>query len=158
MDKVLDKPGARDSGTELGYLSRDISFLTRAVRAHLRTEGAHLREEFGAQPGEIAIINLIAINPGITQNEVAATVVLKKSAVTRVIHSLEERNLVSRTRVRRDKRFNALNLTEAGEAKVKSLKARMDQLHQRWLAGFSDVERDLLFDFLHRIVANLTRT
>lgn len=140
------------NGIAIGELSRDLAFLTRTIRARMRPAIGELRQEFGVVPGDIGVLRIIGLNPGISQNDLAATVVIKKSAVTKVVRDLMERGLISRQRVRHDKRYNALRLTADGEALVQTLKARVHALYDEWLVGFSPEEQDMLFDLLGRLV------
>lgn len=145
----------QNEGVALGPLKENLPFLTRALRAYIRVENADFFANFEAEQGEIAVISLIGLNPGISQNEVAATLVLKKSAVTKVIKGLEERGFVQREKVKADKRFNALTLTASGDAKFKRINARMEEQHGALLAPFSEDERAQLFGLLNRLHAHL---
>lgn len=66
----------------LGPLARDLSFATRALRAHLRGHNVRVFEEHDVPQGGIALISLIGLNPGVSQKDLAGAVVLKKSALT----------------------------------------------------------------------------
>lgn len=149
-----DKPPV--SEVELGYLGEDLPYLTRVLRACIRAETALFYKDFGTEHGDIAIINLIGINPGISQNDLAAAVVLKKSAVTKVIKSLENRGLVERRKVSSDKRYNALTLTEKGEEKRRQLRDGMQAQHQALLSVFSREEQQQLLSQLRRLSDHLT--
>lgn len=148
-----DKPPQRS--VELDYLGEDLPYLTRVLRACVRAENAAFYKDFGTEHGDIAIINLIGINPGISQNDLAAAVVLKKSAVTKVIKHLEERGLVERRKVSTDKRYNALTLTRKGEEKRARLREGMQFQNDALFAGFSDSERTEFFGQLRRLCENL---
>ncbi|MFZ2102646.1 MAG: MarR family winged helix-turn-helix transcriptional regulator [Oricola sp.] len=149
-----DKPPL--SGLELDYLGEDLPYLTRVLRACIRAENAVFYKDFDTEPGDIAIINLIGINPGISQNDLAAAVVLKKSAVTKVIKHLEQRGLVQRRKVSSDKRYNALSLTEKGEEKRHKLREGMQKQHDALLAPFSPEERAQMFEHLRRLCDHLS--
>ncbi|UYQ72066.1 MarR family winged helix-turn-helix transcriptional regulator [Pelagibacterium flavum] len=142
-------------GVNLGALRQNLPFLTRALRAYIRAENAAFFADFETEQGEIAVISLIGLNPTISQNEVAATLVLKKSAVTKVIKGLEERGLVQREKVEADKRFNALTLTRTGRAKYAQINARMADQHDALLTPFDAQERTELFDLLNRLHQHL---
>lgn len=148
-----DKPPLR--GIELGYLGEDLPYLTRVLRACIRAENAAFYKDFGTEHGDIAIINLIGINPGISQNDLAAAVVLKKSAVTKVIKHLEERGLVERRKVSTDKRFNSLTLTKKGEEKRLQLREGMKAQNDALLSIFTDEERAEFYGQLQRLCEHL---
>lgn len=140
---------------DIGYLAVDLPFLTRTLRAQIRAETISAYSDLELELGEIAIINLIGINPGISQNDLAAAVVLKKSAVTKLVKSLEERGLVARNKVAGDKRYNALTLTGAGEEKRGRLRQRMQRQHEDIMGIFSPREQQQLFGMLNRLAEHL---
>ena len=144
-----------DRRTELGHLRDNLPFLTRALRAYIRSENAVFFGDFQSEQGEIAVLSVIGLNPGISQNEVAAALVLKKSAVTKLIKGLEDRQLVERRKGETDKRFNALTLTPDGQVKYERITLRMAEQHAALLEPLSDQERLELFDYLNRLHAHL---
>lgn len=136
---------------ELGHLAEDISFVTRVLRAHIRARNAEFYRENDVASGGVALLCLIGLNPGISQNALAAAVVLKKSAVTKVISGMEEHGLVTRAKTRTDRRYNALHLTERGEAEWTRLRGEMRRQQDRLLAPLGDAERETLFALLGRL-------
>ena len=155
MSRDEDAGAPATSTIDVGYLAKDLPFLTRTLRAHVRAETALAYRDFELEPGEIAVINLIGINPGISQNDLAAAVVLKKSAVTKLVKSLEERRLVARTKVKADKRYNALTLTRLGEEERTRMRQRMAEQHEALMGIFSAKEQEQLFDLLNRLSEHL---
>src|SRR5690606_26458547 len=103
---------------------------------------------------EIAILNLVSINPGLSQNALAAMLVMKKSAITKAVNSLERRGLIAR-RKGEDRRFNAVSLTPAGDAKVAQFRERMARQHAVLFEGFSEGEETVFFERLQRILSRL---
>lgn len=150
-----ESPEQRADGVFLGPLRESLPFLTRALRAYIRAENAEFYTDFAAEQGEIVVISVIGLNPGISQNELAATLVFKKSAVTKLVKDMEDRGLVERAKVASDKRFNALKLTPAGEAKYRRINERMSQQQSAFLEPFSETERIQLFAFLNRLHTHL---
>jgi DNA-binding MarR family transcriptional regulator len=138
----------------LGYLGRDFPFMLRSLRGYIRAATTQTFTGLETEPGEIAILNLVAINPGLSQNALAAMLVLKKSAVTKAVHSLEARGLIGR-RKGEDRRFNALTLTEAGVKKVTAMRERMAAQHDILFADTPAAEQDAFFEQLRRILARL---
>ena len=150
--------GSRDQrmeGVFLGPLLESLPFLTRALRAYIRAENAEFYTDFAAEQGEIVVLSVIGLNPGISQNDLAATLVFKKSAVTKLVKDLEDRGLVERTKVAADKRFNALTLTSTGNAKYRRISDRMASQQADFLEPFSEAERSQLFGYLNRLYAHL---
>jgi DNA-binding MarR family transcriptional regulator len=136
---------------ELGPLASNLPFLSRVMRAYIRVENAEVYRHLDFQPGEIVLLNLIAINPGVSQQQLADAVVIKKSAVTMILKGLEQRGLVERRKVSSDRRYNALALTANGLSAVDRLRVEMDLQHAALTACFSDAERQDLFAKLNRL-------
>lgn len=143
-------------GVELADLGEDIAFLTRTLRAHLRAEVNALRAELGIEPGEIGVLRLIGLNPGISQNQLADVVVIKKSAVTKIVGELVGKGLITREQSRTDRRYNALTLTPRGEEQVARVKVRVDALYGELFTGFSAEEKAALFAGLRKLIGNLS--
>ena len=152
----MDDEGKADAPfpVDLGYLGRDFPFMLRSLRGYIRNATAESFAGLDTEPGDIAILNLIAINPGVSQNALASMLVLKKSAVTKAVNSLERRGLISR-RKGEDRRFNAVSLSPTGEAKVAQLRQRMARQHALLFEGFSEGEEAVFFERLRRILARL---
>lgn len=141
-----------------GWLAQDLPFLTRSLRYLLRAEGESLRQEFGLENGDIGVLAVVAANPGVTQNDLAASLVLKKSAVTRVVQRLEERGLLSRRRSPQDRRANLLTLTEAGATLTEAVHRASAARHAGWFAGIGPTEQAQFLDVLFRLVDRLAET
>ncbi|MBF9030951.1 MarR family transcriptional regulator [Rhodobacterales bacterium HKCCE3408] len=140
---------------ELGWLARDLPFLTRTLRFLLRADSDEMRHELGLEPGEIGILAMIGHNPGISQNGLAGSLVLKKSAVTKIVQALEKRGLIERTRSETDRRWNELNLTKDGEAMAEQMRVAAIRRHDDWFDGIPEAERRIFFDVLFGIVEKL---
>lgn len=136
----------------LGHLAQDIAFVSRTLRAHINAAN---ERRFNMPSGHIALLNLIALNPGISQNDLAAAVVVKKSAVAKAINDLETRGLVAREKTGTDKRFNELVLTAEGTAQTEGLRGQMVMHTDRILAPLSSAERAMLFELLNKVTAGL---
>ena len=145
----------RTGSVELGPLRENLPFLTRAIRAYIRGENTEFYAEFQAEQGEIAILCLIGLNPSISQNDLAATLVFKKSAITKLVKELEARGVIRRSKNDHDKRFNTLELTEEGQARYERFRERVALQHEAFLEPFSQKEREEFFSYLNRLHAHL---
>ncbi|HMQ42379.1 MAG TPA: MarR family winged helix-turn-helix transcriptional regulator [Paracoccus sp. (in: a-proteobacteria)] len=136
----------------LGYLSRDLTFMTRVLRAHVRWANTNGGDENSALGSDAAVLSVIGLNPGISQNDLASAVVLKKSAVTKLVSDMEVEGFVIRQKPETDRRYNALRLTAAGHAKWQLLQREMHARQEALLAPLDGRERDKLFELLGRLV------
>lgn len=150
-----DKPPSRK--VELGYLGTDLAFMSRVLRAHISQANADLYQQQKVEIGSVAILNLIGINPGISQNELASAVVVKKSAVTKIVSELEAQGLIERVKSNTDKRFNALHLTPAGAQKRDGMRIQMDAIEDTLMEPLTSIERDILFSMLGKIIDHMAK-
>jgi DNA-binding MarR family transcriptional regulator len=141
-----------------GWLRQDLNFLTRSLRYLLAPHGVALRKAAGLEAGEIGILAVVGLNPGISQNDLAASVVLKKSAVTRIVQALERRGLLQRMRSNIDRRANRLNLTPAGQTVIEQVRRATQDQHRRWLAPIPAEKQAVFFEVLADLVEHLAET
>jgi DNA-binding MarR family transcriptional regulator len=145
------------SGTEvdLGPLGRDLPFMIRNIQVLLRPEGEAIRNALGIEHGSIGVLSIVWLNPGISQNDLAASLAMKKSAIAKLVKLLEEQKLVSRKRISADRRFNALTLTSEGHLLVAEIRRLTDALNARLLEGTEEADRGAFFRVLARLFARL---
>lgn len=157
-DPNPDNPNFRlRSGSVIraGWLRNDLPFLNRSLRFLLGAQGDALRSIAALESGDIGVLAVIAGNPGISQNDLAASLVLKKSAVTRVVQRLEKRGLIERRRSETDRRANCLALTHEGSVLAEKLRQATQARHDAWFRDIPDAEREVFFSVLWRLVARL---
>jgi DNA-binding MarR family transcriptional regulator len=150
-----EEQDSTQQGIVLGPLRENLPFLTRALRAYIRAENAEFYEALDAEQGEIVVLSVIKLNPGMSQNELAAALVFKKSAVTKLIKDLEARGLVERAKSATDKRFNALQLTGEGQRRYRQISDLIASQNAAFLEPFSADERAQLFGYLNRLHVHL---
>ena len=75
-----------DSAPHLGHLKEDLSFVSRILRARIASSNESFFADHQVAGGEVAVLNLIGINPGLAQKELAQLVVLRKSALTKLVN------------------------------------------------------------------------
>lgn len=79
---------------------------------------------------------------------------LDPGAMTRALHRLEAKGLVTRLRSQQDRRVVKLALTEAGRAAAASVPPVLAEVLNAHLAGFSHAEWRTLIHLLQRLAAN----
>lgn len=140
------------TSTTLGHLSEDISFVSRILRTKILARNEPFFSTHNVAGGEVAVLNLIELNPGLTQKQLAQMVVLRKSALTKLVNELEKAGLIERRKEDADKRLNALHLTPEGTARLSRLRPDMARLQAELLAPLSAAERAMLFELLWRLI------
>ncbi|WBU57640.1 MarR family winged helix-turn-helix transcriptional regulator [Paracoccus sediminicola] len=157
MSKIDENAYLLD-GIELGFLARDLSFLSRVLRAHVRNLNADFYREHDPISGSVALLSLIGLNPGISQNDLAAAVVLKKSAVTKIVSRMESEGFVIRDKPKSDRRYNALRLSREGEMRWNDLRNEIRNQQETLLEPLGQRDRDKLFSLLGRLVTHYADT
>ena len=136
---------------ELGRLDAHVGFRLR------RTQRVIARAFFAAagdrtvRTGLSASLALIANHPGISQNDLARTVVMDKSVTVQIVDTLENQGLVVRKRAPADRRRHALFITAAGEVYLNELLAIANAVRDKILTRVSEEEMAVLNDILDRI-------
>jgi len=149
---TMQTQGDEEQAPTLGHLSEDIAFVTRILRARILEHNESFFAEHRVAGGEVAVLNLIALNPGLSQKALSTAVVLRKSALTKLVNELERSGLIERRKEGTDKRLNALYLTEDGAERVARMRPDMARLQEDLLAPLSPGERAMLFELLWRMI------
>ncbi|SPF78199.1 MarR family winged helix-turn-helix transcriptional regulator [Pseudoprimorskyibacter insulae] len=147
-----------DARVRLGPLAQDLPFMVRNLQALLRPKGQAIRDKLDVEAGVIGVMSIIWLNPGVSQNDLAASVTLKKSAVTKLVKALEARGLLERRRQDSDRRLNALTLTAEGEALVAQVRADINVVHAELFEGVPQADQDTFFRVMGLLIDRLAPT
>ena len=139
-------------------LDRSVLFLTTAF-ANKLSKGAsrRLKAALGIGLTEWRVVCNLGAEPGLSAGRIAEISGVDKSVISRAVTELERQGLISGSAEEGPGRQTALRLTKAGQALHDKGVRRADGREERLLVGFSDADRDQLFDFLKRLNANLER-
>nr|WP_272490824.1 MarR family winged helix-turn-helix transcriptional regulator [Mesobacterium pallidum] len=129
--------------------------MVRNLNAMLRSFGAAIRGPLSLESGSIGILSLVWVNPGISQNDLAENLAMKKSAIAKLVKSLEAQGLIERQRVSGDRRMNSITLTSDGHKMVASIRELSVPLNQALLDGIAEEEREVFFRVLGKLHAGL---
>ena len=135
-------------------MARDMPFMMRTLQALMRPEGQAIRSEVDLPPGAIGVLAVIWLNPGISQNELAGAVALKKSAVTKLVTDLEARGILVRERVSQDRRMNALTLSHEGQVLIGRIRRLTQAWNDRLFSDVASADRETFFRVLETILAS----
>ena len=147
---------AGEPGVDLGNLAGSLSF-------HMKRTDALVFQHFSRRiprhrlvRGEVAILKLVAANPGLHQDAVRRAAGLDKSTISAAIAKLKDRRLLEQ-RGTHDKRVRRLHLTAAGRAFVKRIEPLVE-LHEIEIAsGLTPDEREQLIGLLDRVFQTVSR-
>jgi DNA-binding MarR family transcriptional regulator len=112
---------------------------------------------FGVGINEWRMLSLLAIEPGLTAQQICQALELDKAAASRSVRVLEKSGLVDALPSPQARRSKLLNLTAKGldlQARILSLALDREQL---LLAGISPEEKCQIIGLLGRMVGNLSR-
>src|SRR3981081_1639230 len=99
------------------------AFLLAQLGAHASGQFAKRLEPLGFTPAHAGIFRIIAANPGLSQQELAAKLGMYASRLVAVIDDLETRGLIERQPSNTDRRLYALHLTKSGREQLSAIGA-----------------------------------
>ena len=105
----------------------------------------------GGAVAMFAILDAVAVEPGLSQREIADRIAVEGPAVTRQLDHLEAEGLVTRQRDAEDRRILHVTLTPAGWARYATLGPLVSAYEQTLLNPFSPDEIAVIGRFLHHI-------
>lgn len=122
----------------LGYNLKRAYMLVQADFRETLGEGGLTSRVFSA-------LSLVVENPNITQSELARILRIERSGLVAIVDQLEERELLSRSSVRGDRRVYALAPTAKG---IETFKDTLEAVHQHEKRLFSPLSRQEQADLL----------
>jgi DNA-binding MarR family transcriptional regulator len=155
-EPVAERVRSNADPIDYGPLGDWVGFHLRLAQTASFQAYARATEEVDLRPGRFAILMLIGRNPGISQTALSRANARDKSTLTPALRDLAKRGLITRTRVKSDRRSYQLRLTAAGQDMLRRLTecaVRHDQGLDR-IVGKRDRERFL--QILHKLVAELS--
>lgn len=119
----------------------------------LRTLFKNAKHKFTAEQWHV--LHTIAINSGLSQNELKVLVKKDKPTISRMIAVLERRNLVERSRSTVDRRRFQLSLTAEGQAIYDEMQPKVVAFVDSFLRPISSEDREHFYRILAQINAGL---
>lgn len=91
----------------------------------------------------------------VNQRDLEQELRLKPPTVNGIVNRLEEKGYILRRTSPEDGRCRLISLTEAGQTKVETFRATLDDAGRRLASCLSEEEEKIMCDFLSRIIENL---
>src|SRR6266567_6959157 len=113
--------------------------LNQAARVVERAFDKALAGAGGTLPVWLILLNLKVCRPA-NQRELAEAVGIREATLTHHLNALEERGLITRTRVAANRRVQVVALTDAGDAAFLRLRDAAIAFDARLRAGLSDAD------------------
>jgi DNA-binding MarR family transcriptional regulator len=101
------------------------------------------------------LLMILSAHNGKSQNSIACLSHRDKTSLTRIINTLEHKNLIARLPSKEDKRINLLFVTTKGEQLIKETESHKDQILNELEKGISPSEIEQLVVTLKKIQTNM---
>jgi DNA-binding MarR family transcriptional regulator len=111
---------------------------------------------YGIDGRELAVLNAIADNASLSQQEVARGLGIDRTTMVAMVDALERKGLVKRNPHPADRRKNTVELTAAGrDVRPRATRASLDA-ERRFLAPLGEADAERLKEALSTLVAAAT--
>jgi DNA-binding MarR family transcriptional regulator len=150
VDHKSTRPPAASPDEGIGLL------LTQICRAHRNLVASSL-DEIKVHVGQDHVLYRLAIDEGITQAQLAGTLGVDASTVTKTLARLERDGLVERRADSSDARALRVYLTAQGRGLVEPVIDIWTRAERRLVRNMSEAERLLLHRLLAEVLANLAQ-
>lgn len=149
MSRLAEK---KARSLETGLLHQAFGHLFR--RCHLRSQQAFARvfEDRGLSPLQYGILELVMLNPGISQGAIAEGMVTAPSVVTTAMKPLRAAGYLSEEPAAEDARRSGYRLTKAGKAFFDEVSIKILVADELLVGPLTWAERDTLKALLRRLV------
>lgn len=136
---------------DMGVLPALLGYqLRRAQLIVFQNFARHLADD-NVTPTQFAVLELIAVNTGLSQRALATAVGTDQSTLVALLDRLQKRGWVARKRATHDRRYQVLSLTEAGTTALARLRQRVAAQDDLLAVPLSVEERGALMAVLQRI-------
>ncbi len=148
MGEIVRDP---KSGLNLDNLTELLGFHVRLAHVAIYRDFRRALEGIDLTQKQAATLQLIGVNLGVSQIDLAITLGTDRSSMMALVDRLQDRGLIERIRSKKDQRRQELYLTDHGKALLVEAKAAILE-HEKGLTDrFSTEELDQLFAMLKRL-------
>lgn len=144
--------------SNLRHKNKDV--LHGAVMGLMIRRKKRLREAFSQialTEGKPKILDFLVANSGCSQRELARCCHIEPATATSILQSMEEEELVYRTRNPKDKRVYNVFLTPKGIEMQKKVEKIFNELDERCFQGFSEEEKVEAIRLINKISDNISK-
>jgi DNA-binding MarR family transcriptional regulator len=134
-------------------LEARIAYLLSKVGRRQSVRFTELLKPLGLRPKHFALMNVIDLANGPSQQQLGEALGLDPSGLISAIDELEAGGLLERRRPKEDRRRNSLFLTRAGEAKLAEAREASRKRGEEVISPLSEAEAQSFHDLLKRIAS-----
>jgi DNA-binding MarR family transcriptional regulator len=156
LRRSSSQPTPLKIGATTGLLNANLPFTVRNLHTLLRLESDQIVDELELPVGGVSVLFVIADNPGISQNDIAAATALHKTAIANIVKPMVADGLISRHRSPADTRVNVLSLTPKGLHTSQRAELMLAALHERAFAQIPRTDRDIFFTVCAQLIVSLS--
>lgn len=135
-------------------IGRLISILHRKSQVYIN----YALSEFNITSAEYSFLLCLFKEDGKTQEQLSSYLDIDKSATTRAIKSLEEKDYVIKLKDSNDKRFNRIYLTEKAKKNKKKIRQRIFYWSDFLMEDINDEDAEIVFKALENMVNKIDKT
>lgn len=132
---------------------REIGMIARALDSISNLEF----KELSLSKGQYVYIVRICENPGIIQEQLIELIKVDRSTATRVLQKLEAGGFIEKRPDALNKKIKKIFPTAKGKSIYPSIIREHKHSNDVALTGFSESEKDEVFEYLHRIRKNIEK-
>ncbi len=138
------------------FFNRPAHLINRVARLMTRV-GESRMKPLGFSPGQLPVLGALARHGPLSQKALAEGGKIEQPSMAQMLARMERDGLVTRRPDPDDGRASLYSLTDKARDQLPALHQALIEGGREALAGFSEVEQDLLRLLLKRMITNLER-
>ena len=139
-------------------LDRFVPFLLNQIFSQMNGNLGDVLRPHGISIHQWRVLSFLKLRGELSIGEITASTVLGQSTISRVVDQLERDGLAQRRPLPENNRIILVSLSPAGGRKIDEVFPAAISVHDGALSEFTQDERELFLDMLHRVLDNLKQT
>ena len=131
------------------HIGKTFKMLGILVKEQARERGIDMTRE------QFILLKMLHLNDGVPQSELAFIAENNKSSITRLINTMEKKNLVARIPSTEDGRVNHIYLTKKGRSVFTEVFPLVNNLRLEIEQGISEKEMQITINVLQKMLKNI---
>ena len=136
-------------------MDRSLGFVLNKTALLSKSRFSERIKRFGISPEQWSLIFRVVERAGLTQKELSDSTYKDQANITRSIERLEKKGFVRKVQGERDRRAFHLYPTEKALSLVEAIVPISTTFNRHLTQGFTEQEREMLLQLLHKIHTNL---
>ena len=112
-------------------------------------------KDTGLTLGQPKVLDYLKDHDGVSQKEIAAGCLIEAGSLTSILNRMEEKDLIERKMLNRNRRTFHIFMTESGKKNQKLVEEAFKKIEKTALNGISEEEQKLFMEIFCRIYRNL---